>query len=97
MRARIRAHLERLKERFPDLLAGCEVVEFAGTDYPYRCFVDKATWSKVIAALNDEIDYDNFKDEVKRHQGPSGSAYLDALHDVWAEMARLQKRFEAGR
>src|SRR5258708_30224061 len=41
IRARIRGHLEALKERFPGLLVECDVQESAGTDYAYRLFVQK--------------------------------------------------------
>lgn len=92
VRARERSHLERVKERFPELLGRCEIVEFAGTDYAHRFFVDKATWTKVIAGLNDEIDYDNFKEEVRQHQGSCGGTYVSALHDIWSVMHRLQER-----
>lgn len=96
VRARVRSHLDRLKERFPELLGACEIVEFAGTDYAHRIFVDKPTWAKVIAGLTDEIDYGNFKDEVKQHQGFSGKDYLDSLHDVWSVMNDLQKQSTRG-
>lgn len=92
VRGRVRAHLEGLKARFPDLLGRCEIVEFAGSDYAHRFFVDKPTWTKVIAELSDEIDYDNFKGKVARHQGSAGSSYVSALHDVWSVMYGLQER-----
>ena len=92
VRARVRSHLERLKERFPELLERCEIVEFAGTDYAHRFFVDNATWTNVIAALNAEIDYDNFKGKVAEHQGSSGADYVTALHDVWSVMHAMQER-----
>lgn len=91
VRARLRSHLDALKERFDGLLGHCDVCEFVGTDYAYRLFVDKATWAEVLGALNDEIDYDNFKAEVARHEGRSGSAYESALHRVWSAMNRIQK------
>ena len=69
VRARLRDHLEALKNRFPDLLDGCEIKEFSGTDYAFRIFVDKPVWSQVLVGLNEEMDYDNFKSEVARHQG----------------------------
>ena len=59
VRARLRSHLEALKDRFPDLLGECDIREFVGTDYAYRIFVDKATWTQVMAGLSDELDYDN--------------------------------------
>jgi hypothetical protein len=91
VRARIRSHLESLKGRFSDVLADCEIKEFSGTDYAFRIFVDKSVWSQVIVGLNEEMDYDNFKSEVARHQGSEGAAYEHSLHEVWSVMNRLQK------
>lgn len=91
VRARGRSHLEALKQRFPDLLGGCEIQASVGTDYAYRLFVPKVAWVQVLAALADEIDYDNFKSEVARHRGPAGADYEHALHEVWDVMRELQK------
>ena len=91
VRARVRAHLENLKERFADLLGQCEIHQFAGTDYAFRIFVAKPVWSQVLAGLAEETDYDNFKSEVARHQGKAGAAYEDSLHEVWSVMYKLQK------
>jgi hypothetical protein len=44
VRARLRSHLKALKERFPNLLGGCEILETAGTDYAFRLFVPKSAW-----------------------------------------------------
>jgi hypothetical protein len=91
VRARLRAHLEGLKQRFPDSLDLCEIHESAGTDYAFRIFVAKSTWSRVLAELAEEIDYDNFKDEVAQHQETVGADYEHALHNVWSVMHKLQK------
>lgn len=91
VRARVRGHLEALQRRFPDLLGQCEIRESAGTDYAFRIFVAKPVWAHVLSGLAEETDYDNFKAEVARHQGPSGDAYEHALHEVWSVMNRLQK------
>ena len=48
-------------------------------------------WSQVLVGLNEEMDYDNFKSEVTRHQGGEGAEYEHSLHDVWSVMNRLQK------
>ena len=90
VRARSRAHLEALKERWPDHLGLCEIRTSARTDYAFRIFVDKQAWSRVLSELALETDYDNFKSEVVRHQGRAGAAYEHALHDVWSVMHRLQ-------
>ncbi len=91
VRARLRGHLEALKEQFSDLLGRCEVQEFIGTDNAYRIFVSKSVWSQVLAGLAEETDYDNFKSEVAHHQGRGGAAYEEALHEVWSVMNTLQK------
>ena len=91
VRARVRGHLEALKERFFGLLADFEIIESAGTDYAFRIFVDKAVWSQVLVGLNEEMDYDNYKSEVTRHLGSDGDAYERSLHEVWSVMNRLQK------
>lgn len=91
VRARVRGHLEALKERFAALLGECEIQEFAGSDYAFRIFVPKAVWVQVMAGLAEETDYDNFKSEVARHQGPAGADYEHSLHKVWSVMHRLQE------
>ena len=91
VRARIRGHLEVLQGRFPDLLGGCDIHEYAGTDYAFRLFVQKDAWVGVLAGLAEETDYDNFKSEVARHQGRDGAAYERSLHEVWSVMNKLQK------
>ena len=90
VRARTRKHLESLKARFPALIGDCDVREFPRSDYAYRLFVDKSTWSELLSLLADELDYDNFKSEVARHQDVAGAAYEHALHKVWEVMYRLQ-------
>ena len=90
VRARVREHLEGLKTRFPNLLGQCDILEFAGTDYAFRVFMDKQVWSRVLAGLAEETDYDNFKSEVAR-QGRGAAAYERALHDVWSVTYRLQQ------
>lgn len=90
VRARIREHLEALKQQFPQHLGQSEIQESVGTDYAFRLFVPKSDWVLIMGQLADEIDYDNFKSEVARHQGRPGAAYEHALHEVWSVMNRLQ-------
>ena len=79
-----------LKQRFPDLLGQCDILEFAGTDYAFRIFIDKQLWSHVLSGLAEATDYDNLRSEVAR-QGRGAAAYERALHDVWSVMYRLEK------
>ena len=91
VRARLRTHLEALKDRFPDLFGDCEIKEFVGTDYAFRIFVNKSVWSQVLVELTGDMDYDNFKSEVARFQGRDGADYEHSLHEVWSVMYKLQK------
>lgn len=92
IRCRLKSHLEALKAQFSDLIGVCEIHESLGTDYAYRIFVDKGVWSEVLVGLNKEMDYDNFKSEVARHQSGTGADYEHSLHDVWSVMNRLQRK-----
>ena len=87
----VRGHLEALQHRFPDQFGNSKIVEFAGTDYAYRVFLDKALWSEVLVGLSEDLDYDNFKSEVARFQGRDDAGYEHALHDVWSIMYELQR------
>lgn len=90
IRARSKEHLERLKSRFGDLLGAGEILESSAGDYAFRLLVEKPIWCQVLSELAAETDYDNFKSEVARHQGLSGAAYEESLHEVWSIMYRLQ-------
>lgn len=91
VRARLRSHLESLQQHFSDLLADCAIREFVGTDYAFRIFIPKVTWSQILVRLSEEMDYDNFKSKVAQHQGVAGADYEHSLHNVWSVMNRLQK------
>jgi hypothetical protein len=88
VRARSRRHLELLQKRFPEL-ASFVIDETAGTDYRFRIVVPKPVWIEVSQELAAEIDYGNFKDLA--HSRSGDDKYVDALHDVWAVMERLQR------
>ena len=90
VRARDRAHLEALIAKFPEQLGLSEIKAFPGTDYAYRIFVPKAAWSRVLSALGDDLDYDNFKTAVGNHQGYND--YEHSLHKVWQIMYDLQEQ-----
>lgn len=95
VRARLREHLEALKARFPTILGRCKIQEFVGTDYAYRLFIGKSSWSRILAEMAEETDYDNFKSAVAKHQIYAASEYEHALHDVWSVMNELQEAASA--
>ncbi len=88
VRARRRRHLELLQKRFPQL-ASAVINETTDTDYRFRIVVPRPVWIEVTQELAAEIDYGNFKDRA--HSRSGDDKYVDALHDVWAVMERLQR------
>ena len=56
-----------------------------GTDYPCRAQVPREALGAALAALVESLDYDNFKDEVARHDASRAHLY----HRVWAELAKI--------
>ena len=91
IRARVSAHLEALKERFPDRLGKSVILESPEADYAYRLLIPKSDWGQVLLDLAEEIDYDNFKSKVANNPEKVGAAYRDSLHEGWSVMNRLQR------
>ena len=99
VRARRKAHLERLRQRC-SALAGAEIVSLPHRDYRYRITIPKATWTSVVLELAQEQEWSNFKSESARFQGADGADYVNALHRVWDVMYGLQQseaRLTAGK
>jgi ribonuclease HII len=94
IRARVAAHLKTLRQRFP-ALADSKILTWEARDYRYRVIVPKELWVAVAAELAQEQEWSNFKNEVARYQGEAGSDYVHALHQVWNEMCRLQRKAPA--
>jgi hypothetical protein len=84
VRARDRQSLEHLAS-----FAKAEIVESPYGDYPLRVFVEPAVFTEWLADQASRIEYDNFKSRVVKTRGYD---FVDALHDVWAAMLKVQKR-----
>jgi hypothetical protein len=84
VRARTREDLEALREQIPDL----ELVEDEHADYHWRTIVDRMQWFGALVRIAEDIDYDNFKDAVRREQGPERAALYGR---VWSELRTLQR------
>lgn len=83
VRARDADDLEALRSYIPDL----EVVETTNADYRYRAFVSRSEWASAVSTMSRQIDYDNFKNAVKKRQGEHrASVYMR----VWSAMLALQ-------
>lgn len=88
VRARQIQHLRDLQEHFT-ALQEFEIVNNEGTDYCCRMFVPKEVWKNIMVKLTNEMDYDNFKEEVGNSGG--SSEYQEALGQVWRTMYFFQE------
>lgn len=86
VRARVRSDLEALKAQFlPELGA---IQESRNNDYRFRATAPQAAVAAAMARLVEQLNYANFKDEVKKRQG-ADRAHL--YHGVWDVLYELQQ------
>lgn len=84
IRSRSRQDLINLRnDHIPDL----EIIETKHTDYRYRAIVPRRLWLNTLVELGDEIDYGNFKAEVKARQGKKRARVYE---EVWSTLLQLQ-------
>ena len=86
VRARCRADLDRLRQRYLPSLGETRTGE--GTDYPHRASVERGDFAAAVAQMAEEVDYPNFKNEVYRRLG---GARAHALGDVWRVLLALEQ------
>jgi hypothetical protein len=82
VRSRDRKSLEPLATK-----ANVEIKVSPYGDYPYRAYVEPAVFADWVALQANEIDYDNFKNQVSLTRGHH---YTKALHDVWVAMLKTE-------
>jgi hypothetical protein len=71
-----------------------EVVAYPVSDYPWRVIVPKAAWAAFLAEAVEDLDYGNFKDAVKKAQGPDRAMVYT---NVWSALLRLEDLDPLGR
>jgi len=89
IRARIKDDLDGLSA-FADKRLGMKMSSIISTphaDYAYRVVVGRKEWAKVATALAQDIDYENFKNEVHGEEDRD-----DAYLGCWSEMHELQQK-----
>ena len=83
VRARRRQDLEALRRLAPAL---GRIVSLRHRDYPFRCFIRRKDFSRLLADLGGKIDYENFKDKID-----SKSRFRARLYGVvWGVMQHLE-------
>lgn len=90
VRARVRRHLELLQRDHPALRRFAIIQSEPHRDYRWRIIVPRATFARVVAAIVAGIGYHNFKAAAAASPDLE-PAYIDALHEVWSVLRRLQK------
>jgi hypothetical protein len=65
-----------------------EVLETPQADYRFRVHLTKDAWARYLDEAARAIDYDNFKDEVARHDRERAHVY----GQVWSALYRIQSQ-----
>ncbi len=89
VRARVKAHLENLQERF-DFLREFKILSWNNRDYRWRIICPKHLWASALAEMALEQEWSNFKSEATANKIDVGAGYISALHAVWNRMLDLQ-------
>ncbi len=83
VRARCRADLEGLLDRVD---ARNKIVRTPSADYLWRVVVRPRTWARWISILALDVDYRNFKDEIKKENPERAKTY----EKVWMECRSIE-------
>jgi 8-oxo-dGTP pyrophosphatase MutT (NUDIX family) len=81
VRARVRGDLQRLRHRYLPALG--EPVHLPNHDYPWRAHCSHDALAAAMARIAADVDYPNFKNEVRARMG---AARAHAYHAVWDAM-----------
>jgi hypothetical protein len=87
IRARVGADLDALRQRYLPELSPTQATPKA--DYEFRARAPQAAVSKALAAIANEIGYDNFKARVAEVQGEAREL---VYHRVWLALTGLNSR-----
>lgn len=57
-------------------------------DYPYRVILPKSVFAKAMEQASMDIDYEKFKEAVRKEQGPARSNFYTM---IWSKLIDLEK------
>ena len=95
VRARDKRQLLNLQERFKKIGIAEFAVECSDyADYRYRLIMPKDLWVQALSEMAKEQTWRNFKNEASLFEQAHNLSrrYVDALHEIWNIMHRLQVR-----
>ncbi|MDG2408177.1 MAG: hypothetical protein P8M53_04115 [Pirellulales bacterium] len=95
VQAIFRSQLEALKFHLPDLIGNCDIKEHSDSEYKFHMFVDKNIWSQVMLSLSQELNYDNFREEIVKEHSMESPIYLKTITDISNFMSKLQTAEDA--
>jgi hypothetical protein len=87
VRARVKKDLAILLRKVSPAHAKKKIDDDPRGDYRYRVRLPRKAIAKLVAEAVERIDYVNFKDEIKRVQGPERA---QAYSRVWSDLLPLQ-------
>jgi hypothetical protein len=93
IRARSRGDLENLRDQYLESKMS-QIIEDVHADYQFRATVINKDWAEAVGRMTMDIDYDNFKNEVKARQGSERAGIYGR---VWSELYEIQQRQRSSR
>ncbi len=82
IRSRVAKDLEDLREKYLENLG--PTMSGVGTDYAHRAQCSPEEWGVALSKMSLDIDYGNFKRQVKKIQGASrASIYTGVWNHLW--------------
>ena len=88
-------HLTALKSHLPDLIGNCFIKKVADSEFRFHMIVDKNIWSQVMLSLSQELNYDDFREEMVRKHSMDDPAYLKAMTDIEQFVAKIPSTEES--
>lgn len=70
------------------------ITTYEWSDYPWRVIMPRSAWGAFLAESVEDLDYGNFKDAVKKAQGPERAGVYT---NVWGALLRLEDLDPKGR
>jgi hypothetical protein len=89
VRARVYEDLEVLRAKYLPALS--ETIHLPNRDYPYRGYIDKQSLGLAMVDMISDLNYSNFKDEVKKEQGEERA---ELYMGVWSTMYQAEHKLE---
>lgn len=94
IRARVRADLDELRDRYLPKLSA--TIQTPHRDYQYRAYATHTAFATAIGRVIRDLDYSNYKEEVERVQGSARHALYSRIWEVMYH-ADMRTRRSGGR